>query len=329
MMPKTGKDFQWMDDEAELLLNVAYEYKVKNAAEGVDWESVKNKYDDVLEAFREALPSSPEDSCKDFPHQRNEVTKQILSAKLKNIRLKFRQTIDSRRRSGHGRVVMLYFEICQKIWGGSPAAEQVSGGIESCDLTEASETIPESSLESPATVDDSDTSGGQASLADTDTVSTSTRRSLLDTKLKNYRQEKLKRKIPVDMQLLSCAQEELKIKRSLLEKMERVDKEYTDNLTKLTTSMEQMTKSISDGFAMLHTLIGQSGPVYPHPQLHPTYPYHVQHAAFHSSTPSSSQGPPSTPYVPPAMYDPVHGTPTSVYSSSRSGMHDSNALESS
>lgn len=215
---------------------------------------------------------------------------------------------------------MLYFEICQKIWGGSPAAEQVSGGIESCDLTEASETIPESPLGSPNMVGDSDTSGGQASLVDTEEPSTSTRRNLLDAKLKNYR---LKRKIPVDMQLLSCAQEELKIKCSLLEKMERVDKEYTDNLSKLTTSMEQMTKYISEGFSMLHALIGQSRHVYPYPPPHPTYPYHVQPAAFRSPSPSTSQSPPSTPYAPLTMYGPAHGTP-SVYGSSRSGMYDPN-----
>ena len=48
-MPKrTGKEFQWTDDEAELLLSVAYEYKVKQSAECVDWESVKSKYDDIL-----------------------------------------------------------------------------------------------------------------------------------------------------------------------------------------------------------------------------------------------------------------------------------------
>lgn len=45
------------------------------------------------------------------------------------------------------------------------------------------------------------------------------RRELLDDKLKNYRQEKLKRKLPVDTQLLvdtqlfDCAKEELQIKK--------------------------------------------------------------------------------------------------------------------
>lgn len=40
---------------------------------------------------------------------------------------------------------------------------------------------------------------------------TENRRQLLDSKLKNYK-EKLKRNLPVDAQLLACAQEELTIK---------------------------------------------------------------------------------------------------------------------
>ena len=84
-MPKrTGKEFQWTDDEAELLLSVTYEYKVKQSAECVDWESAKCKYDDILELFREALPSTPDEAgVKDYPHDRGAITKIILSTKFK------------------------------------------------------------------------------------------------------------------------------------------------------------------------------------------------------------------------------------------------------
>ena len=47
MPKKTGREFIWTDNEAELLLNVAIEYKTKKAAESVDWESVKSKYSDI------------------------------------------------------------------------------------------------------------------------------------------------------------------------------------------------------------------------------------------------------------------------------------------
>lgn len=51
------KEFVWTDDEAELLLNVTIEYKTKKAGESTDWESVKSKYADIFELFKEQLPS--------------------------------------------------------------------------------------------------------------------------------------------------------------------------------------------------------------------------------------------------------------------------------
>ena len=46
---KAKKDFQWTDDEAELLLSITYNYKTAKAVDGVDWESIKSKYEDILE----------------------------------------------------------------------------------------------------------------------------------------------------------------------------------------------------------------------------------------------------------------------------------------
>lgn len=45
------KDCIWTDSEAELLLNVAIGYKTSKAAESVDLESVKSKYDDITQLF--------------------------------------------------------------------------------------------------------------------------------------------------------------------------------------------------------------------------------------------------------------------------------------
>lgn len=87
-------DFVWTDDEAELLLNVTHEYKVQQLAEGTCWESVRSKYGDILELFRGELPATDEEArelMKDYPHRKDEVTKEILTAKLKAIRNKFRQ----------------------------------------------------------------------------------------------------------------------------------------------------------------------------------------------------------------------------------------------
>ena len=53
-----------------------------------------------------------------------------ITSKIKAIRTKYHQTVDSGKKNGHGRVVLCYFELCQKICGGSPATDQIVGGLE-------------------------------------------------------------------------------------------------------------------------------------------------------------------------------------------------------
>ena len=83
-----NKEFVWSDDEAELILNVANEYKVAKAAESVDWESIKSKYKDIFDHFVAALPKQNIDICRNFPHKKEEIKLQNVTSKLKAIRLK-------------------------------------------------------------------------------------------------------------------------------------------------------------------------------------------------------------------------------------------------
>ena len=112
MPNKTRKEFIWTDDEAELVLNVAIEYKTKKATESVDWESVDSKYSNIQKEFLAALPAdNGEDSIKDFLHSKEQITKQVVTSKLKAVRVKCCHAVESGRRSGHERVVLLYYEL--------------------------------------------------------------------------------------------------------------------------------------------------------------------------------------------------------------------------
>ena len=44
--------FSWSDDEVELLLNVALDYKASKAMENIDWESCQNKYQDIMDSWK-------------------------------------------------------------------------------------------------------------------------------------------------------------------------------------------------------------------------------------------------------------------------------------
>ncbi|KAK2863762.1 hypothetical protein Q7C36_002916 [Tachysurus vachellii] len=139
-MSRKGTDFfKWTDSEVELLLRVTEEYKVAKASENVDWETCQNKYGEILDLFKEQYPADD----VDYPHSKDEA-----------IRLKYRHAVDSGKRSGHGRVVLLYFELCEQIWGGSPAVTTINCGIETSDINMRSSTTSDESYP-PSVIRDS------------------------------------------------------------------------------------------------------------------------------------------------------------------------------
>ena len=149
----------------------------------------------------------------------------------------------------YGRVVLLYFELCQKIWGGSPATDQIVGGLETSEIAEGN--IPEDSGEpsdQPQSSEVPETSGtqeeGGEKEANTEVI-VSERRSLLNNQLHNYRQQKLKRKLPADAQLLECAQEDLQVKKSLVTLMEKVDDMFMAGMTQMSSNMAQLSSAVS------------------------------------------------------------------------------------
>ena len=65
------------DDEVESLLTVIEDYKAKQMAKIVDWESCVSKYVEILESYIANYPS-PEDATsigKNFPHKKDELRK--------------------------------------------------------------------------------------------------------------------------------------------------------------------------------------------------------------------------------------------------------------
>lgn len=82
--------------------------------------------------------------------------------------------------------------------------------------------------------------------------------------MKEYKGAKLKRKLPVDNQLLNVSQEELEIKKQLLESMDNMDKAHFNHMEMLTNNMEKLTGSISEGSAMLRQMMCQAPGMQPH-----------------------------------------------------------------
>ena len=70
----------------------------------------------------------------------------------------------------------------------------------------------------------------------------------------------MKRKLPVDAQILGCAQEELVIKRWLVEQVDKMDQKYADTMDKMSQNMEKLTNSIADGFVLLKQMMPNQQP---------------------------------------------------------------------
>ena len=79
---KDKEDFEWTDDESELLLNIAHEYKVSKTGDSVDWESVKNKQEDIFERFVAELPDEPP-SVKEKEHIKFGLVKDFCTLKVR------------------------------------------------------------------------------------------------------------------------------------------------------------------------------------------------------------------------------------------------------
>ena len=315
---ESGKStFQWSDDEVELLLNVTYEYKVYHTGECTDWEKVPTKYADILKHFHEQLPSNKDEPAqygKDFPHKPEEISLKTLTSELKAIRLKYRQAADSGKKSGHGRVIMCYFELCQKVWGGSPATVQISSGLDSNEINfdgspeqeeaESTGLTVEGGDEPNSAIDESQSSGITVSeeLQSAEGVDIiAQRRALLSGQLHSYRHQKLKRKLPADMQLLECAQQDLAVKRSLVFQMNEMVKMFMANMTQMSANMDKLTSTISDGFALLRGLLL---PQHTQP-MYGTLPYHT-----HPHTPVPHHPPPyAQPHTPISQHPTTHTQP--------------------
>ena len=97
------------NDEIQFLLEVCTEYKAEREYCGVDWESVRNKYEQIQEKL---IQQYPKNSTDGFPNSENSeqiFTVKRIGGKLKTIRTNFKEAVDTNKRSGGGRVALTFY----------------------------------------------------------------------------------------------------------------------------------------------------------------------------------------------------------------------------
>ncbi|XP_024124007.1 uncharacterized protein LOC112143965 [Oryzias melastigma] len=297
--------FVWTDKEVELLLSVVRKYKVNKTQENIDWESCRSKYVDILTQYLEQYPA---ETSTEFPHEKRELTRAILTTKLEAVSEKYRQAVDSCRRSRHGRVVLHYFEVCEQIWGGSPATTAMTSGIETTELdqslpTPSPSTSSSSTQEPTENVSDTESDNSAAPAVEE-------RRDLLQAKVRGRR---LKRKLPAETLWLNALEEDQRVNKKLLDILETSTRQSNENYAKINNTLNMFATSVAEGFSLLRQVMSAPpaqhympydprGHIYSHTQAHSIYPDQASHSfnspsarrAQHNANSSSAQDVPHT-----------------------------------
>eukprot|EP00112_Aurelia_sp_Birch-Aquarium-sp1_P018810 Seg4545.3 transcript_id=Seg4545.3/GoldUCD/mRNA.D3Y31 product="hypothetical protein" protein_id=Seg4545.3/GoldUCD/D3Y31 len=242
--PKVKEDaFIWTDNEVELLLECVKVFASDCLFEGKDWEGIKSKYDKIRGLFRERYPKVNNNECEideEFPKSLplDTITKERIAAKVKNLRKNYKKAVDLGKRSGGGRIVMTYYDLCNDIWAGAPATRSIEGGIDSSIPAFSNE---ESQFDGPcessdATTLDTEENSGEESSSSADTalipktpknvVQQSGRREKIEKFLSDQRERKMAPKISIESQQLNCLKEDLALKRKVSEQGEAIEKEF-------------------------------------------------------------------------------------------------------
>ncbi|XP_060772569.1 uncharacterized protein LOC132883229 isoform X2 [Neoarius graeffei] len=181
---------------------------------------------------------------------------------MKAIRGKYKNAIDTGRRSGHGRVVFLYLELCEEIWGGSPSTTTLHNGLETRDMED---TAAASSACSSASVSLEESATDDESLDITPAAKQ--RRDQLEATLKGHRHDRLKRKLPAEAH---NAAEDRNLKKKLVDIIETAENRAAENMSKMADTLDRLTATITYGFAFLRQVVQ---PLPPPPPPYYSFPF--------------------------------------------------------
>lgn len=302
---KNKEEFSWSDDEIQLLLTSALDFKAQCEFEGISWESKRSKYEQIFDILMKQYPTI--EDIINYPNKQA-LTKDRITAKLKSIRTGFKKAADAGRKSGGGRVVFTFYNLCESLWGGSPAVTSLPFGVDTSGEKENDQSDAEDMPLSPAyfpvhndqngtsnDVEDSpelveenlsQTTNREALLKET----TERRKNVTDM-LKNRKDKKMSSKLSIDSQMLQLARDDLVFKKDLLQKMEQNDKDFKDGFSELNKTMLGIGAAIQQSVGILGQLVNQGMSNreivnQPHIAQHPPFQQRYQSAIY----PSYSSG---------------------------------------
>ena len=107
----TDANLSWTDDEVEVLLGVVHAYSSQKDYEGLVWESVKSKHEDIRKDFVTLYEQQD-----GLPHDVSLFTRERLTSKLKNIRKKKEMVSEMKQMDKEYQQTMTRFASTWRIW---------------------------------------------------------------------------------------------------------------------------------------------------------------------------------------------------------------------
>ena len=302
-----NESIRWTDVDIENLLECVKEFKAQKEYEGVDWESVKDKYEIIRSLFLKNRGGEGSD---------DKYTRDKISSKVKAIRGNYREAVDSGRQSGGGRVVATFYDLCNEIWAGAPATESIMSGVESStnnavnnddNVGQRDDEIDDDGvnesglLESPS--QDEEMKENADILLNTnpttyreqrvETAEPSTRSEAMTKFLKERRNKKIEKKLPkisIEQQLLDVTKEEFAFKKQLFTNMSKQETHFNEAMTGMQQSFANFTDTMAMTFGSLMRMMAPH-PSQSQPWGSPTQGSHTQgsHTYFSQAPGSQAQ----------------------------------------
>ncbi|KAM4577097.1 uncharacterized protein PAE49_007004 [Odontesthes bonariensis] len=222
-----------------------------------------------------------------YPHAKDQVSKVHVATKIKAVRIKYRQAVDTQRRSGHGRAVSLFFELCDEIWGTTPASTTVEHGLETAEVNDDGAAEPGGVELAEESVQEDTSSSEPAG------ETLARRRHLLQAKLNSYKTTRLQKKVRSDEH-----HEDLQIKKRIADIMENAEREHSSRMDALVTAQIRMSQSFET--LVRHFTSPSYRPNMAFPHNAPTYPQPMASSSSYlpPAMPSSYQYIPQEPPMP-------------------------------
>ena len=145
------------------------------------------------------------------------MTLKRVGGKLNTIRTNFKNAGDTNKRIVGRRAVLTFYELCEKLWSGSPAVTNIKNSTnQSTESTENNycKNMAPSSDEATCYALESGSNFEESNYSDEATE----RRSKIRKLLKSHKPEKLSSKSGAEAQMPHCYKDDLNLKRKMIEK---------------------------------------------------------------------------------------------------------------